>query len=416
MRITPILLWLAVSLLSGCGRKPAAPAAPATAPNSAQLATNRLFVFASQLKALPETERPAAAQRFLTENPATPMLAPDNLVGFFWYGNARTVSITGDLQGAWAKPEPLDAVPCGEDSFCYGIYQVPADARLDYLLVVDGKETTDPRNPRTTPSGYGPHSEIAMPQFKPTPARHFREGIPHGTLDSITFTNTPQPLKPRTLKVYKPPGLDASTRLPTLYVYDGLEALAFMEYTNVLDNLIADAKIQPVLIVFIEMLPDDIQLFPDKFPTLATLVCDELVPLIDRSYPTAAAAGSRGITGISVWGNLAFMTAFGRPDVFALAAGQSTTVNKQLVEACRGRSVKQAAAQWKVYLDVGNYDLAGGAIDNLSFLRANELFRDELKGCGINPRYGAYNDGHQWANWRERTEDILSCLFPPAGR
>jgi enterochelin esterase-like enzyme len=66
--------------------------------------------------------------------------------------------------------------------------------------------------------------------------------------------------------------------------------------THVLDNLIGDARIQPVLVVFIQMLQEDIQLFPDKFPDLATMVCDELVPLIDRAYKTAPDLG-QGVAG-----------------------------------------------------------------------------------------------------------------------
>jgi enterochelin esterase-like enzyme len=408
-----VIGWLALVLAAGCGKKPSAASLPPMAPSFDQLAASRLYAFATRLKAMPPSRRPAAAGQFLHENPATPLIESENLVGLFWYGKAQAVSIRGDLQGAWAEAQPLDKIPCGEDSFFYGLYLAPPDARLDYLLTVDGKEATDPRNSHVTPSGFGPHSEIAMPKFKPTPARRFRESIAHGTVDRLSFTNNPQPLKPRTLRVYKPPAYDGSARLPALYVYDGLEALAYMQYTNVLDSLIADGRIRPVLVVFVEMLPEDIELFPDKFPALATMVCNGIVPLIDRAYQTLPAPSSRGITGISVWGHLALSTALNRPDVFLMAAGQSTTVNEQLVVGVRRSVLPQASPLAKLYLDVGNYDLTGGAMRSLSFLKANQVLRDELQRRGINPRYQAYNDGHQWANWRERTDAILCYFFPP---
>jgi enterochelin esterase-like enzyme len=412
---TQAIWWsvlLAMVLLTGCRKTPAPDSFPKTAPDPGQLAESRLGQFAARLKAMPASQRDAAAQQFIKENPATPLIEGGKLVEFYWYGKARSVGINGDLQHAWTKPDALEMIPCGENSFFVGFYQAPADARLDYLLNVDGKDTTDPRNPRVTPSGFGPHSEIAMPQFKPNPSRLFRESIAHGTLDSIMFTNRSASMKPRVIKVYEPAGYDALANLPSLYVYDGLEALDYMEYTNVLDNMIAEKNIQPALVVFIQMLPEDMQLFPDKFPGLASVVCDELVPLIDSAYKTARVPGSRAVTGISAFGNLALTTAFERPDVFLMAAGQSTTITEQLVATLERLSVKpQAVPLLRIYLDVGNYDLIGGAMRNCTFLKANEVYLTEMQRRGICPRYQVFNDGHQWANWRERTDTILQYFF-----
>ncbi len=96
-----------------------------------------------------------------------------------------------------------------------------------------------------------------------------------------------------------------------------------------------------------------------------------------------------------------------------MAAGQSTTVNEQLLKAlhrCSGNI--RDTQRLRVYLDAATYDLASGAMRNMSFRKANEIFRDELQQCGIQPRFQVYNDGHQWANGRDRTEDILRCFFP----
>ena len=400
-------------LVTGCQKTPPPDPFPATTPTPEQWAASRLGQFTDRLRSLPASERAAAAEQFIQEHPTTPLIEGENLLGIYYYGNAGSVGINGDLQHAWSQPETWAAIPCGENSFFAGLYQAPPDARLDYLLTVDGKEMLDPRNPRVTPGGYASHSEIALPQFQPNPARRFRTDIPHGTLATLTLTNQNPALPPRRIKVYQPAAAAPADGFPSFYVYDGLEALEFMEYSNVLDNLIAEAKIEPLVVVFIEMLPHDMQLFPDKFPTLAAVVGNEVVPLIDTTYRTASQPSRRGVTGISVWGNLAFTTAFNRPDLFSLVAGQSTTVTEQLLATLdRLPRPRAADAPWKIYLDVGNYDLVGGALRHHSFLKSNEIFRDALQERGLEPRYQVYNDGHQWANWRERTDAILRYFFP----
>ena len=409
---SPLLL---LALSSGCGKKPAPAAYPDTVPTATQLAASRLHQFAVRLQALPEAQRDDAVQQFLRENPVTPLIDGDNLVGIFWYGPAQTVTLNGDLQWAWSRPEPLAAIACGDNTFFYCLHQAAADARLDYLLNVDGRDIVDPRNPRVTPSGFGPHSEIIMPAFKPNPALRYRDDVAHGSLDSLWFTNRNAPQLPRPLEVYRPVAYDGSVRLPTLYVFDGLEALNYMAYTNVLDNLIADGKIQPVLVVFIGMLREDGQLIPDRLMALANVVADEIVPMIDDTYPTVRAPAARAVAGISIWGNLALTTAFSHPGVFLLAAGQSTTVSDSLLEALRQATGKAPnCPAFRVYLDVGNYDLIGGAMEGLTFLQANQRLRQELDRRGIACSFAVYNDGHQWANWRERTGAILRYFFPAA--
>jgi len=410
--VLPIFL-----MVSSCQEKTkVVDAFPDTSPTAEQLASSPLCQFVRTLGTLPEGERDSVARQFVRNHPATPLVESDRLAGFFWYGKATNVSLNGDLQHGWTMPEPLERIACGESSFFFRVYQAPPDARLDYVLSVDGKETTDPRNPRVSPSYFAPHSELAMPQFKPSLARQLRQDVEHGTMEAMLFNSTNALVKPRTVKLYRPAGHDQAAKLPCLYVYDGIEALEYMSYTNVLDNLVADRRIKPLIVVFIEMAKEDMQLFPGRFNLLAEAVCGELVPRIDGASHSSALPSDRAITGISVWGNLALTTAFTHPGVFSQAAGQSTTINEQLIEvagrfAGRGRD----RAPLKIYLDVGNYDLGQGALNNHSFLRANELFVRELDHWNIPYIYRVYNDGHQWANWRERTDAILGYFFPIAG-
>jgi enterochelin esterase-like enzyme len=373
---------------------------------------SRFEVFVSGLRSMDESQRDTAVKRFISTFPNTPIIEKDSVVSLYWFGKSKYVFINGDLQYGWAAPDTMEMVPCGENRFFFRTYTVPADARLDYQFTIDTTVTTDPRNPSVTPSGYGPHSEIAMPGFKPDPVRQFRIDVPHGTVGSMLFTSRDTSIKPRQVKIYVPAGYKDLSHLPVLYVLDGLEAMEYMSYPNVLDNLIADRKISPVLVVFIppaERFPEFIGI---KNHSFMNAICNELVPLIDRKFRTVREPAHRGITGISAGGYMALLTVMSRPGTFLCGAGQSPTLTDQFYRSFHSFLMMDKMRQLiRLYFDVGRFDLPGGAFSNLSFLEANKNLDGEMKKAKINHVFRVFNDGHEWANWRERTDDILVYFF-----
>lgn len=408
------LLILFFLIFYGCSKENPPPFIPPAEPTQLQIDNSVFFQFTEKLKSADVSDRQELVQQFLNEHPYTPLIENDSLICFFWIGKADTVLLNGDLQAGWANPDIMKAINCGEVSFFFKICTAPPDARLDYLFIVDGKEITDPLNKRITPSGYGLHSEVVMPRFIPDTVRNFRTDIPHGTVDSILFISREKEQAPRPVKIYKPYGYDTLPALPSFYVMDGFKAMEFMSFTNVLDNLIADKKIKPVAAVFLDYVKEDDNLFLNNTERLLKVLCDELVPFIDRIYKTKTDPHSRAITGISAGGHFSLITAFTRPDVFLSAAGQSATLTEELFEAMHTVSEnKKNLNERRIYFDVGIYDLTAGTIDNHTFLTANRMLNEEMKSSGFNFRYHEFNDGHQWANWRERADDILIYFFAP---
>jgi len=368
--------------------------------------------FVSQLKSLPENERNTAVIQFIQDFPQTPVIEKDSIVSLYWFGKAKQVMINGDLQSGWSAPDKMENVPCGKDAFFHITYIVPPNARLDYQVIVDTSLTLDPRNPASTPSGYGPHSEIAMPGFKSDSVTRYKPDIPHGTIGSIWFTSRDRSIRNRKVKIYIPAGYKYLSDLPVLFVLDGFEAIDFMSYPTVLDNLIASRKIEPVLAVFIPPADRYSEFMGALQQPFMNAICDELLPAIDRKFKTASDPRKRGITGISAGGHLALLTVFSRPDKIQCGAGQSATMTDKLYESFhsflkRGKNRPTLS----IYFDVGRYDLPGGTVKNLTFYQANEDFHLELEKAGIKHVFQAVNDGHEWANWRERTDDILCCFF-----
>lgn len=372
----------------------------------------KFYALVSQLRSLPEDERDIMVKEFIATYPATPVIERDTLVSLYWYGKAEKVLVNGDLQQGWSFPDAMASVPIGENTFFYISYFVPSDARLDYQLIIDTLHTTDPGNPNITPSGYGPHSEIAMPGFKFDTIRQYRQDIPHGIIDSIMFVSQDTTIIPRQVKIYLPPGYDTLSQLPVLYVMDGIESMDYMSYTTVLDNLIAECKINPVVVVFLPPGERHTEYIGEKQPAFMTALCDEFVPFIEKKFKTSSLPEMRGITGISSGGHMALLTVLSRPDVFLYGAGQSPTISMDIYDALRslqGEGIK--LQRFRIYFDVGRFDLPGGTFLNASFLQATEDLHQKMDEAGMKHIYQVFNDGHQWANWRERTDEILVYFF-----
>ena len=187
--------------------------------------------------------------------------------------------------------------------------QFPPDARLDYKIIVDGAYLLDPLNPRTQLGGYGPNSVLYMPEYRYPEETLPRPGVAQGQLSE------PLTIRSRALgydvqyQVYTPAGYETLQDLPVIYATDG------QEYAHpdmgalpiVLDNLIADGAIRPVLAVFIDMRDpatggnrrETLLVANDRFQQFLVA---ELVPAIDQAYRTRAAADGRAILGTSLGG------------------------------------------------------------------------------------------------------------------
>lgn len=400
-------------LTNGCKVNNVVPKISSSTPNSNQLEKSWFTKFVNKLNTLPESERNNYIQEFLINNPVSPIIEDSGIVSFYWIGDASSILITGDIQKGWSQPDTMSKISCGGgENLFYKTYLLPLDARIDYLFIVNDSTFTDPRNLITTPSGFGLHSQCAMPQFKTNSVREFRSDIKHGTIDTVFFKSKLTSMPPRMLKIYKPFGYEKFSELPALYVNDGFKAIDYCNYITVLDNIIADKKISPVVVVFIDYIEGDQDYFLNNTDEYFTALCNELIPLIDKNYKTSKKPEIRVLAGISAGAHISLLAPFKRPDKFLNAAGQSTTVRQDLLDAVKDEaSIKSNYKSLRFYFDVGRYDLISSGIDNQPFLYSNQMLETEMNHFGITHSFKIVNDGHQWASWRERIDEILIYFF-----
>ena len=167
-----------------------------------------------------------------------------------------------------------------------------------------------------------------------------RENIPHGNLDSVTYQSKTVGNKRKAL-VYTPPGYSKKNKYPVLYLLHGIggdekEWLNGAQPQIILDNLYADGKLQPMIVVMPNgrAMKDDRatgNIFDsDKVQAFATFEKDllnDLVPFVEKKYAVLTDREHRAIAGLSMGGGQSLNFGLGNLDKFAWIGGFSSAPN-----------------------------------------------------------------------------------------
>lgn len=341
--------------------------------------------------------------------------AQGNRAAFLYRGAASSVSFPGDVNGWNASSSAVRATQVAGTNLWMWETTLPPDARLDYKIVLGGSNwILDPANPLQMWSGFGPNSELRMPDYQYPRDTVRAAGLARGTLSPNVTLPSPQLGASINYRVYTPAGYAAGelANLPVVYVTDGHEYAAdhMGSMTAVLDNLIADGRIRPTIAVFID--PRDPTTGQNRRAEhyvqnsrFAAFVADALVPAIDGEYRTDPAAAARTILGTSLGGlNSAYFGAQ-RPDVFGNIAVQSPasfgSFAPGLLDAYRTQPL---ADRLRLFVSAGTInDGAGG-----------RQFAAVLAERGYDFAFVESNEGHSWGQWRGVLDDMLVHLVGPA--
>ncbi len=185
-------------------------------------------------------------------------------------------------------------------------------------------------------------SLLSVAQVKPAVSGFdtIRSNISHGLIDSIVYTSKTVGTKRKAL-IYTPPGFSKTKKYPVLYLLHGIGGDA-KEWLNgghpevILDNLYADGKTEPMIIVMPNgrAMKDDRAtgniMAPDKVQAFATFekdLLDDLIPFIEKKYPVIADREHRAIAGLSMGGGQSLNFGLGNLDKFAWVGGFSSAPN-----------------------------------------------------------------------------------------
>ena len=210
------------------------------------------------------------------------------------------------------------------DGSWVGTTSAPLDEGFHYYhLTVDGGTLNDPG----TNNYFGStrwESGIEIPAHdKDFYAMRF--DIPHGNVQQVLFpsksTNTV-----RRAFVYTPPsyGKNKKERYPVLYLQHGWgedeTAWSTQGHANlIMDNLIADGKIKPFIIVMTYGMTNEIRfggLQQFTAEDFEKVLCDELIPYIDANFKTKKDKWNRAMAGLSMGGMETKLITLRRPELF----------------------------------------------------------------------------------------------------
>jgi enterochelin esterase family protein len=329
--------------------------------------------------------------------------------------NAQTVTLIGELDG---KEHPMTKADNGVWSVTVGPL---APDTYNYQLRVDGIVAMDPANPNVK-LGFGSFPPANLVEI-PGPETAFQDtrDVPHGSVRLETYHAKTLGGAARTLWIYTPPGYDGNAeRYPVFYLLHGsgnTDSSWFLtgRENTILDNLIADGKAKPMIIVNpLGYERTGIGTGPDRSLSAASggfwfeqEFLQDIIPYVDGKFRTVADADHRALGGLSMGGGHTIQIGFSNLETFhSLVIMSMGAANAD--QTYPAFFADPAATNKKLkflWVGVGSDDTLVG-----NSARALEA---TLTAKGINhaPFWVLPGARHEWVVWRAALRDVAPQLF-----
>ncbi len=332
---------------------------------------------------------------------------------------------------------------------CHATYRYRNDARISYSFVPDmpliawatssGKELAELQAfmlaNRALPDPHGREqfvsragagepdavtSVLALHEAIDDSAAHKREHVTRGAIDKHAFESRLL-RNERNIWVYTPPGYATSDRaLPVLVIFDGGNALTQIPVHRMLDNLLADGRIQPVVGVFIDNPTPTSR--NDELPcneTFARFIEDEVLPWLRARYRVSHAREDHYATGVSYGGLASIWMGYRLPHVFGNILSQAASLwwgPGYRIDVPRSEGgytpewlIDQFARSPRLPL---RFWLEIGLLEHpLLMLEPNRRMKALLEARGYDVTYREFCGGHQAAIWRGSLIQALTTML-----
>ncbi len=292
-----------------------------------------------------------------------------------------------------------------------------------YSLIVDGVPVNDPGSHAFFGTGKDA-SGIEIPEDGVD--YYSAKNVPHGDVRIRTYFSKVTGQWRRCF-VYTPPDYDTNldARYPVLYLQHGSgedeTGWIFQGHANlILDNLIAEKKAVPMIIVMDNGYASRPGESSDRRPPLGTIsafedvITKDVIPMIDSTFRTIADREHRAMAGLSMGGNQTMWLTTHNLDKFSYIGAFSGTMNGLSTEALdpatafNGFFKDGAAFNNKVKL----LWIGMGTEEPNPFPGAIGSFRSMLDKAGITHVYfSSPGTSHEWLTWRRSLNDFAPRLF-----
>ena len=297
-----------------------------------------------------------------------------------------------------------------------GMTEGPMDPGFHYYhLTVDGGTFNDPG----THNFFGScrwESGIEVPTHEDTAFYAYHKEVPHGNVQQVLFWSESGKCQ-RTAWVYTPAGYGKNVdkkgrevqkgtqqRYPVLYLQHGWgenETTWFRQGHAglILDNLIAEGKAEPMIVVMAYGLTNDFKWGQkrneDWWRPFETLMVQELVPYIDANFLTLADRDHRAMAGLSMGGMETHQITLANPALFGywglFSGGQYSVQELQGVQAPHLMFVSTGEKERPVEVRQSVSDLQAAGYNAVSHVSSGTA--------------------HEFLTWRRALREFAPLLF-----
>ncbi len=341
---------------------------------------------------------------------------PDHTITFRYLDpNAKKVVVPTD---ALAKPLPMTQDATG----LWTATTPPLPPQIyAYRIDVDSRPNFDPNNFNITPNLGLQGAQVEIPGD--APMLWDIAAVPHGTIHHHTYTTkvaVGMPANQSDFYVYTPPGYDPKAKqpYPVLYLLHGWGHTAvawdtIMRADTILDNLLAQHKIKPMLVVMPLGYGDmsfatsfkgwsDPAIIDRNTNLFSQALLTEILPQVESTYNASHKREDRAIAGLSMGGLESLSIGLANTDKFAYVIGLSAAI-QQLDAEKTFATLNPKTANLRLLW------VACGTTDDL--ITSNRKFVAFLKAKNM-PVTPIETEGrHTAIVWRENLTQFAPLLF-----
>ncbi len=292
-------------------------------------------------------------------------------------------------------------------------------ALYNYAFTVNGARVLDPASPMVGTADRTPGTSMFEVKGDSAAAWDPRD-VPHGTVHVNYYNSKRFGGALRMVYVYTPPGYESSTaRYPAMYLMHGAGGNESSWFTAgraniILDNLIAEAKAKPMIVVMPYGRPGTSTTLdaspavpiPAGAPAFPQDVVEDVIPFVEKLYRITPGADNRAIAGLSMGGNQTLEIGLTHLDTFHYIGAFSPVIFNASVDKDHAPAFADVAATnkrlklFRIYI---------GDTDTL--LESNKSYHALLDQRGVKHTFTLTKEGHVWRNWRDYLVDFAPRLF-----
>ena len=339
--------------------------------------------------------------------------------------DAKLVQVVGELSSGQSTKDMVR-----DTNGIWSYTTTPLESEMYYyLLKVDGASVIDPVNSACIVDGGSHYSYVIVPGG--VGDLYVPQQVPHGSVHKVWYTSKGLGYD-RRMSIYTPPGYEQSKKkYPVFYLLHGSGGneeswLTFGRTAQIMDNLIAQGKIEPMIVVMTSGATKS-QATPGECPgnglyspvsgssydTSYEVQFQDVLDYVESSFRVIKKKSARAIAGLSMGGEQAFQTALNYPDTFdyvGIFSGvprvREIKGNELKVEIYQN-TLEKLDKEFKNGLQL--YYIAVGVNDSL--YGNSKWLRETLDEKGYPYVYNESTGGHSWRNWRLYLIDFSQKLF-----